>query len=633
MEITVVSPTLRTRLFLAVLICASILLLAPLTGGAAAMTCAGKQVTIMGTAGNDVIVGKKASDVIYGGGGDDEISGGPNGNDTICGGPGDDTIHGGRGFDSIYGGGGDDRAFGETGSDMLEGGAGDDQLAGAKGADRIHGGSGDDLLTGSKGPDEFEGGAGNDYIDGQQGSDEIEGGSGDDKMLGDKGNDTIAGGEGDDTIEGGPGDDSALDGGDGTDAIFGGSGSDTADGGPGDGDIVRGDAGTDTLGGGEGGGDIVSYASATRGGIQVDLATDRAKGDGHDGLAGFEDVVGSPQADTIVGDGVPNRLDGGVGNDTLESGGGGGEAFGGPGSDDCNGFAVENSCGPEPGPPAGAASVTLNRGLDGSSLVVQGSPGPDDLRVSDGAAGWAVSDSGPIFAGEGCANPPGNGAVVYCGGEPGLALIVVTGNAGPDDIVVDPSIPASAKVRVNGNAGSDSLTGGPGDDVLEAGENYNGPDDGNDTLLGEGGNDVLYADPGADQLQGGPGDDLLVSSVATCQGHTYDGGPGNDTVSYARSKDALHLTLGGTGGAAGCASPDQILGDNESLEGSDGPDVLTGDNSDNSLLGHLGADVFVGRGGSDFIDAADGQRDRRIDCGGGSDEVVKDPGDPATSSC
>ncbi len=341
-------------------------------------------------------------------------------------------------------------------------------------------------------------------------------------------------------------------------------------------------------------------------------------------------MVGSPQADTIIGDGTPNQLDGGVGNDTLESGGGGGTAFGGPGSDDCNGFTVENSCGPELGPPPGLAYAILNQGLDGSSLVVQGGPGDDDIRISHNDQGWTISDGAGIFAGEGCVSVTSNATAIGCAGE--AALVVVTGNAGDDRIAIDPSMPASAKVRINGNAGSDTLIGGPGDDVLEAGENYNGPDNGNDILVGEGGNDVLYADPGADQLEGGPGDDLLVSSVAVCQGHRFDGGAGEDTVSYARSDAALHVTLGGTGGPAGCGNPDQVLGDNESLEGSDGPDVLIGDNGDNSFLGHLGADTFIAKGGDDFIDAADGQRDKAIVCGGGNDEVVKDGNDP-TSGC
>ena len=169
--------------------------------------------------------------------------------------------------------------------------------------------------------------------------------------------------------------------------------------------------------------------------------------------------------------------------------------------------------------------------------------------------------------------------------------------------------------------------------MLEAGENYNGPDNGNDTLIGNGGSDVLYADPGADQLDGGRGNDLLVSSVEVCQGHTFDGGPGEDTVSYGRSNAGMRVDLGGTGGPAGCGNPDQVLGDNESLEGSDGPDVLIGDNGDNSFLGHLGADTFIGKGGNDFIDAIDGQRDKAIDCGGGDDDVSQGSVRSATDSC
>jgi Ca2+-binding RTX toxin-like protein len=211
-------------------------------------------------------------------------------------------------------------------------------------------------------------------------------------------------------------------------------------------------------------------------------------------------------------------------------------------------------------------------------------------------------------------------------------MLVITGGGGNDDISVADSVPASVHVRANGNAGSDTITGGAGDDVLEAGENYNNPDDGNDTLIGNGGSDVLYADPGADQLSGGPGDDLLVSSVAVCQGHTYDGGPGEDTVSYGRSDAALTVELGGTGGPSGCSSRDQVGSSNESLEGSDGPDLLIGDSGSNSFLGHLGADTFVGKGGNDFIDAIDGKADKSINCGG-SGEVLKDKVDPSPVAC
>jgi Ca2+-binding RTX toxin-like protein len=596
---------------------------------AQALKCNGKKVTIKGTPGNDRIVGKKASDVIWGGGGDDTISGGPNGNDTICGGPGNDTIDGGRGYDSIFGEGGNDDLEGGTGSDLVDGGEGYDIVSGSKGADSLYGGGDDDVITGFKGPDKLGGGGGNDYIDGQQGSDKIDGDGGNDKLLGDKGNDQIEGGVGDDHIEGGPGDDSDLEGGSGADEVFGGAGTDHADGGAGDGDIVRGDAGTDTLVGGEGSGDIVSYASATRGGVIVSLAADKAKGDGHDDLSGFEDVVGSPEGDMIVGDGQANRIDGGVGDDMLESGGGGCQAFGGPCSDNCFGFTDETSCGPEAPPPSNMAFGILNQGLDGSSLIVQGSPGNDNIRVSRSDGLWTVSSGQPIFAGDGCQSANAN--TLVCSDIVSAPLIVITGGNGNDTLAIDPSVPAGTKVRINGNGGDDTLVGGEGEDVLEAGENYNSPDFGHDRLEGMGGSDVLYADPGGDTLLGGNGNDLLVNSVVTCQGHVYDGGSGEDTVSYARSNDNMRVTLGGTGGPAGCGNPDQVLGDNESLEGSDGPDILTGDGGSNSIMGHLGKDTLIGKGGSDFFEAADGQRDKIV-CGGGSDDVVKD-GNDVTSGC
>src|SRR4029077_2731515 len=97
---------------------------------------------------------------------------------------------------------------------------------------------------------------------------------------------------------------------------------------------------------------------------------------------------------------------------------------------------------------------------------------------------------------------------------------------------------------------------------------------------------------------------------AVCQGHTLDGGPGDDTISYGRSDAPMHVQLGGTGGPPGCATPDQIPIQNENLEGSDGPDVLIGDSGPNSFLGHLGADTFIGKGGNDFIDAVDGNQDK-----------------------
>ena len=211
-----------------------------------------------------------------------------------------------------------------------------------------------------------------------------------------------------------------------------------------------------------------------------------------------------------------------------------------------------------------------------ASLIVQGDANPNHIVVYFNG-GWTITNDTPLTAGEGCA-VDSSGSSVTCPTSIAVGLVVITGGNGDDSVDIAQSVPPSVKVRVNGNAGSDTLSGGPGDDVLEAGENYNGPDNGNDTLIGNDGSDVLYADPGADQLNGGAGNDLLVSSVEVCQGHTYSGGLGEDTVSYGRSNANMRVELGGTGAPAGCGNPDHVLPDNEDLEGSDGPDVLVGDN-------------------------------------------------------
>jgi Ca2+-binding RTX toxin-like protein len=74
--------------------------------------------TIVGTAGNDVIVGSSGIDNIQGG----------NGDDIICGMGGDDMLRGGWGNDRIFGGDGNDTLAGNWGYDALDGGPGNDTL-------------------------------------------------------------------------------------------------------------------------------------------------------------------------------------------------------------------------------------------------------------------------------------------------------------------------------------------------------------------------------------------------------------------------------------------------------------------------------------------------------------------------
>ena len=83
--------------------------------------CAGQAPTIVGTAGDDVIVGGPGRDVVIGLGGDDTIRG-LGGDDVLCGGEGTDVVRGGAGDDLLLGG---------LGAGVLSGGAGDDRLIGS----------------------------------------------------------------------------------------------------------------------------------------------------------------------------------------------------------------------------------------------------------------------------------------------------------------------------------------------------------------------------------------------------------------------------------------------------------------------------------------------------------------------
>jgi subtilisin-like proprotein convertase family protein len=78
--------------------------------------CAGKRVTVLGTAGSDVLTGTAGADVILAGGGRDMINS-RGGADTICAGAGDDQLNGLGGADVLDGGPGADICRGGPGTD------------------------------------------------------------------------------------------------------------------------------------------------------------------------------------------------------------------------------------------------------------------------------------------------------------------------------------------------------------------------------------------------------------------------------------------------------------------------------------------------------------------------------------
>jgi Ca2+-binding RTX toxin-like protein len=96
--------------------------------------CRGREPTILGTNGNDVIYGTDGPDVIHGLAGKDTIYG-LRGNDVICGGGDDDILYGGGGKDRLIGGWGNDTIYGNWGKDRLIGGPATDELYGGMATD------------------------------------------------------------------------------------------------------------------------------------------------------------------------------------------------------------------------------------------------------------------------------------------------------------------------------------------------------------------------------------------------------------------------------------------------------------------------------------------------------------------
>jgi hypothetical protein len=94
--------------------------------------CKGRQATVLGSHGQDLLLGRPQADVIVAGRGNDVVRG-IGANDLICLGGGNDRGNGGSGNDRLLGGSGRDRLSGSSGNDRLIGGRGRDRCSGGGG--------------------------------------------------------------------------------------------------------------------------------------------------------------------------------------------------------------------------------------------------------------------------------------------------------------------------------------------------------------------------------------------------------------------------------------------------------------------------------------------------------------------
>ncbi|HEY6729398.1 MAG TPA: calcium-binding protein [Solirubrobacterales bacterium] len=595
--------------------------------------------------------------------------------DTVKAGAGDDIIFVNGEVTEIFGGEGDDHLYGE--------------LPSARQLDQVVKADGDaepayPVYRTEQSPVDKErsGAAASEVKYGGDGNQTWFGGSGEDWFYGQRGNDTFYGGGGHDLLYGGPGDD-FLHGQDGWDILGGGFGTDYLDGGN-DNDMARGDATTDTIvDSGASGTDTLSFATATAPGftggspmtgfpaeggergvfVRLDAVPcsgeggyeacngEAATGGGYDQINSwqFENVIGSPFADVIVGNASANRIDGGGGADViygsegadvlvggadgdyLDGGGGTDTAYGLGGTNNCSGeVEIKNEC-------AGSAAEVNTRNtnaisvgfeqtsIDPTARSVQLYMVGSNLHDSVRALEWwdTVSqkmyisfelqpDSTASFDTSAGAQTPGCiywSTVVHCGLPAMADSVVLAGMAANDTITIHESgIDELTSPVVLGGSGDDIVWGDfTTEDVLVDG-------DGNDWMYGASWDDVLLNNAGTDFIQGGLGNDLIVSTDV-CSGDYLNGSQegvvdgAQNSASWAKLSGSgvvasIDSNIAGNSGSGGIkctsGSPSTIAAFAD-LEGSEQNDILIGSNAPNGILGRNGDDWMTGLGGNDFL--------------------------------
>jgi|GEM_PF-3029913 len=576
---------------------------------------------VIGSFGNDKIVGDGGGNWLRGGLGDDYLAG-LGGSDTLIGAAGADTyaIAAGDGMDTI-----DERPIAsiDPESDTL-------RFDGLAATDLNLWRRGDDLIVdigfdqrvevldqypgtiADYGIEKVQVGFGTPDVhtydfwsDIQIGDDDV------DILTGNAGGNLLFGNGGDDVLDGRGGNDTLI-GGTGVDTyVFRALGSwdtvlDTADGG-----TLRFDGiGITDLMLSRGGDDlVVDYGAGDRVTVQSQYP---GSGYGIDKIeiAGvvYGHQVGTNSPDTLTVGASPELLFGIGGNDTFFGGAGIYVFHGGDGTDtvDYRFSTTPVDVGLAAGSGSGASTLISIENVIGSDRDDRMS-GDDKSNLLDGRAGEDTA--------------------LYSSTELGVVVDLASDTAAGPEIATDTLmnfenvVGGSGNDNIAGDEGHNALFGGLGNDILDGGGL------GDDILNGGAGIDtasyatatfdlivdlaghtatsarVIPSEIGTDELFdienviGGWGDDTIYGDALS---NVLDGGPGNDTVGYARTTRGVDVNLA-AGVATGIEIGTDTLIDMETVAGGSGDDRLAGDGGVNWLSGGGGKDELVGSAGNDFL--------------------------------
>jgi Ca2+-binding RTX toxin-like protein len=302
--------------------------------------------------------------------------------------------------------------------------------------------------------------------------------------------------------------------------------------------------------------------------------------------------------------------------------------------------------------PGEANAVTMQFTFKTGKAIVVRDPG-GNIRVGANCAGalhHAVCVPNPLFGAPrlGIYTYDRNDSVTVTGGE-----AAVLGGTGDDVLRTDSGWDGLHGEEGNdalyGGAGSDGLYGGPGNDFISggAGEDEMAGGDGDDRFEGGQGGDAMFGGPGADVFHGGtdgePGSERtdfvdysgMTSPVSvTLNGLADDGtaaegdnvGADVEHIRGGSGDDTLSVADAPPSGTAASSFSRFLAGEegNDVLIGGSGPDYLQADNGNDTLRGNAGDDWLEAGFGNDTLFARDGEADRRLSCGPGTDQAQID---------
>ena len=350
-------------------------------------------------------------------------------------------------------------------------------------------------------------------------------------------------------------------------------------------DVFDGGTGIDTL-------DYSQFLLQTdAGGLDANLAIGRvrkfnkATTAGTDYVSNIERVLGTGFDDVMVGNGQPNLLQGGGGDDTLI----GGNIVTNRSVTTLDGGAGNDVLRPD--------AISQVAGGDGNDTIyikdtityntVDGGAGSDTIDFSYYQPYFANYDSDPAL-------------------QQKLFAFTLTING-----FVPPQLGSFTNIEnVVGTPFNDVITGDGGANVLSGAS-------GNDVLSGAGGNDTLNGGVGNDMLQGGVGDDVFLP-IELAGNDTLAGGDGVDRADYSQ------LVQDGAAISASLTSARVLKYLDGVVTGTDTLSSIekhTGSPRNDTLNGSLNADSLSGGGGNDLIAAGDGNDVILQDQTGGDDTL------------